>query len=78
MEGKEGVHGSDYRTITVRTSDGSTIQGKLNIGGKDRVSDIFTSDEKPFIVMVDVFLRDGQGKVLFINKEHIVWVEPEE
>jgi hypothetical protein len=23
-------------------------------------------------------LREGQGKILVVNKEHIVWVEPEE
>jgi hypothetical protein len=35
---------TEYRSITIKTSDGSTIH----------------------------------GKVMFVNKEHIVWAEPEE
>jgi hypothetical protein len=69
---------SEYRTISIKTSDGSTIQGKVNIGSKERVSDLFTGDGDPFIVLVDVTLRDGHGKILFVNKKHIVWVEPED
>ena len=67
-----------YKKITIRTSDGATIQGKVNLTSMERVSEIFTKGKSPFIVMVDAVLREGQGKVLVINKEHIVWVEPEE
>jgi hypothetical protein len=28
--------------------------------------------------MVEVMSKDSKGKVMFINKEHIVWAEPEE
>ena len=68
----------EYRTITLKTSDGSVIQGKVNLTEKQRVSDLFTQSWSPFIVMVDVLLREGEGKTLVINKDHIVWVEPEE
>jgi len=68
----------EYRTITLKTSDGSVIQGKVNLTEKQRVSDLFTQSSSPFIVMVDVLLREGEGKTLVINKDHIVWVEPEE
>ena len=67
-----------YKRITVRTSDGATIQGKLNVGSNQRVSDIFTTGDAPFIVIVEAFLREGTGKILIINKKHIVWVEPED
>ena len=67
-----------YKKITIKTSDGATIQGKVNLTSMKRVSELFTKSESPFIVMVDAVLREGQGKVLIINKEHIVWVEPEE
>jgi len=67
-----------YRKITVKTSDGSTIQGKINVAANQRVSDIFTKSEASFIVMVDVAYRDGVGKILFVNKRHILWVEPED
>jgi len=69
---------TDYRRITVKTSDGSTIQGKINVESNQRVSDIFTKSEAPFIVMIDVSYRDGVGKILFVNKRHIIWIEPEE
>jgi hypothetical protein len=69
---------TDYRKITVKTSDGSTIQGKINVSSSQRVSDIFTKSEASFIVMVDVAYRDGVGKTLFVNKRHILWVEPED
>ncbi|MGD2269168.1 MAG: hypothetical protein PVI06_02115 [Desulfobacterales bacterium] len=67
-----------YKQITIKTSDGATIQGKVNLTSKERVSDLFTKSESPFIVLVDAILREGQGKILILNKEHIVWVEPEE
>jgi hypothetical protein len=28
--------------------------------------------------MVEVMSKESKGKVMFINKEHIVWAEPEE
>lgn len=66
-----------YRAVTVRTVEGTTLTGKVNLSGVyDRVSDLFTRDEKPFIVLVDVKGRDGGTKTLIINKIHIVWVEP--
>ena len=68
----------EYRTITVKTSDGSMVQGKVNLTEKQRVSDLFTQSAAPFIVLVDVVLREGAGKTLVINKDHIVWVEPED
>ena len=68
----------DVRNITLRTTDGSTIRGRVNLGVKERVSDLFTRSEQPFIILTDASLRDGIGKVLFINKAHIVWAEPED
>lgn len=67
-----------YRSITIRTIDGSTLDGKVNIAEADRVSDLFIGGKGQFIVMVDVSFKDGHGKTMFVNKEHIVWVEPDE
>jgi hypothetical protein len=69
---------TDYRSITIKTTDGSTINGKVNLTSKQRVSDLFTEVGSPFIIMVDAVTKDGSGKILFINKQHIVWAEPEE
>ncbi len=68
----------EYRKVTVKTTDGSTLMGRINIGIKDRVSDLFTRSESPFVVLTDVETRDGSGKILILNKSHIVWVEPNE
>jgi hypothetical protein len=66
----------DYRSINLRTTDGSTFSGKVNIGLKQRVSDLFTKTEDPFIVLINVKGLEGSGDVLIVNKNNIVWVEP--
>jgi len=78
MEESKDAYKREYRSVTIRTIDGSTLLGKVNIGIKERVSDLFTKTESPFIVLFDVEHRDISGKVLFINKNNIVWVEPED
>ena len=78
MEESKDAYKREYRNVTIKTIDGSTVLGKVNIGIKDRVSDLFTKTENPFIVVFDVEHRDSSGKVLVINKSHIVWVEPED
>ncbi len=79
QEKKQTLHPEPvYKKITIKTTDGATIQGRVNLTPKERVSDLFTKSKSPFIVIVDSFLREGQGKTLIVNKEHIVWVEPED
>jgi len=68
----------EYKNITIKTTDGSTIYGQINIGENKRVSDIFTSNKSLFVVMVDVSYKENVGKTIFINKRHIVWAEPDE
>jgi len=68
----------EYKNITLKTTDGSTIYGQINIGENKRISDIFTSNESLFVVMVDVSYKENVGKTIFINKRHIVWAEPDE
>ena len=72
---------TNLKGVTIRTSDGFTFSGKINLGINERLSDMFTKEKKPFIVLCDVTFdrgKGGTGKVLFINKKHIVWAEPEE
>jgi hypothetical protein len=75
MDESKDSYKREYRRISIRTSDGSTLVGKVNIGIKERVSDLFTKTENPFIVIIDVEHQDIQGRVLFVNKNNIVWVE---
>jgi small nuclear ribonucleoprotein (snRNP)-like protein len=67
-----------FKNVTIRTTDGSTLSGKVNIGIKDRLSDLFTKGESPFVVLFDAGYKDSHGKVFIVNKNNIVWVEPEE
>jgi hypothetical protein len=78
MGDKKVEYQTEYRSITIRTTDGSTLNGQVNISPDGRVSDLFTRADKTFIVMVGVTSADTQGKTRFINKDHIVWVEPDE
>ncbi len=66
------------RRVSIKTVDGAIIQGKINIGPNKRISDVFLTGEAPFIVVYNVGRQHVQDKVLIINKQHIVWVEPEE
>lgn len=78
MEADPKAYRTDYRTITLKTVDGTTVQGKINISPNQRVSELFTLQKGPFVVMVDASYQGVAGKTLFINKQHIIWVEPEE
>jgi hypothetical protein len=78
MKPKDYSNMTDYRSVTLKTSDGSTINGKVNLASNQRVSDLFTRYESPFLIVVDAVTKQGGGKTLFVNKNHIVWVEPEE
>jgi hypothetical protein len=66
----------EYRQVNIRTTDGSTFSGKINLGYNKRISDLFKNPSDQFIVLVDVVYRDTPEKVVIINKQHIVWVEP--
>lgn len=68
----------DYRTLTVKTADGEVIRGSVNIASKERVSDMFTKGDNPFIVLTDVIFKDCEVKTLIVNKKHILWAEPED
>jgi hypothetical protein len=78
MEARKDNYKAEYKNITVRTSDGTTLKGKVNIGIRERVSDLFTKPERPFIIMLNSGNKDDSERVLIVNKDHIVWAEPEE
>ena len=78
LDAAKKIYAANYKTITIKTVDGETILGKVNLSSKQRVSDLFTrGGEQSFIVLVDATSKDVSGKTLFINKEHIIYVEPE-
>ncbi|SPD76261.1 conserved hypothetical protein [uncultured Desulfobacterium sp.] len=78
MEQIKSRYKVEPRYITVKTTDGDTISGYVNIGIKERVSDLFTKAATQFIVLYDAEHKGASAKVLFINKNHIIWAEPED
>ncbi len=69
---------TEMRNVVIRTADGATIRGKVNLGVKERLSDLFTKSESPFVIVTEATHKEGAGKTLFVNKSHIVWAEPED
>ena len=66
------------KVVSVKTVDGGIIRGKINVGEGNRISDVFLMSEAPFIVIYNIEDPMNPNKVLIINKQHIVWVEPED
>ena len=64
----------NYKEVTIKMVDGSIIEGKINIAGKQRVSEMFTSSESPFVTIVEVVSTSGIGGNIIVNKQHIAWV----
>ena len=65
--------------VSIKMVEGSVLRGKMTLETGKRVSDIFTQADNPFVVLCDVVGSQGTGsKVMIVNKNHIVWVEPEE
>jgi hypothetical protein len=68
--------------VTIKLVDGSLVKGKINLHRSDvdiqRVSDLFTKVADPFIVVFDANAEDKTGRILILNKRHIVWIAPEE
>jgi len=63
--------------VSILTVDGSMIRGKINLGDKERISDVLVKGDSPYLVVFDASTASVQGKVLIVNKQHIIWVEPE-
>jgi hypothetical protein len=68
----------NFRTVTVKLKDGTTIIGKLNIGEYKRVSDFFKKSSDQYFILSDAEYMGTPGKVIIINKNEIMLAEPEE
>lgn len=66
----------EVKEIIVRLVDGTTFKGKTNIRDKNRLSDLLNKDESPFLIMFDVNMVGYEGKVVFLNKNQIMWASP--
>jgi len=71
----------DEKEVHIRLTSGEDIWGKINIADYDvtRLSELFTKSDLYFIVVSnchDSKSEDDDGHVMFINKDHVLWVEP--
>ena len=78
MEPMADTFVKNFRSVVVKIKDGTTITGKLNIGDFPRVSDFFKKSPDQYFVLSDAEHRGMTGKVVIINKNEIVWAEPED
>ena len=61
----------NYKPVTVRMEDGSTITGKVNIRSFTRLSDFLNASGDKFIAVV-LDKEDRTRRVVMLNKSHIV------
>jgi hypothetical protein len=70
------------RELTVKLVDGSAVKGKINLHHVEhmiqRVSELFTQIQDSFLVVFDATLEGESGRILFINKQKIIWASPED
>jgi hypothetical protein len=75
------------RIIRLKLIDGTLVNGQVNINretGYERLSDLLSSNQEPFLILFNVTLYDNttenpiKHKTLFVNKNHILWAEPDE
>jgi hypothetical protein len=69
---------TNYISITVKLVDGIILDGKINILPHKRLSDFVNSSDKDFVVVVERSSIDIKDKTVFINKNKVAWVEPNE
>ena len=64
------------KKVLVRMNDGTIISGEVNIHGNDRISDLFTTDPRPFLTIFNVKYRNMKDLTIIVNKRSISFVIP--
>jgi hypothetical protein len=63
--------------VMIQTKDGHAITGQVNLGTKDRLSDMFIQSEERFVIILKAIIDNEQAKeILILNMDFIAWVEP--
>jgi hypothetical protein len=66
--------------IIIKLTDHSVVKGKINLYQRgslaNRLSDIFTVREEPFIVVFGIKDEYASNEIMIINKAHIMWISP--
>jgi len=66
----------NYKSITVKMSDGSEVKGKINIMSFARLSDLMKHSTDKFVTVL--IEEEGTQKVTIVNKDYIVWAQTED
>ena len=64
--------------VSVKLVDGTVMVGTVNTGSSRRLSDFFNKKEPGFLVIFDVCVGTRHHEVLFVNRRHILWAEPQD
>jgi hypothetical protein len=78
MKKKSSEQMTNYKSVTVKLGDGTILNGKVNVSPERRASDIFTSKEKTFVILVESDSKERSYDTIVVNKSEVVWVEPED
>lgn len=62
--------------VLIRTINGETVTGQINLGNKDRLSDMFLNSSEQFIILLKATCNDEPKEVMILNLKYIAWVEP--
>lgn len=62
--------------LLFKLSTGETVKGSIDINKNSRTSDFLKTDRAPFLTVHTVQNKAIQEGVMFIHKEHIVYVVP--
>jgi hypothetical protein len=75
MEGTQKWE-TNFKRVAVKMSDGSLLNGKINIRNFDRVRDFFKNVQDQYIVLIN---NEGQPeRTIILKNSYIVWVEAQE
>jgi hypothetical protein len=65
-----------YVGVTVKLIEGTILDGKINILPHKRLSDFINSTDKGFVIVIEGSSLEIKNKTVFINKNKVAWIEP--
>ena len=66
---------TNYKHASVKFTDGSVLNGVINIGEFKRLSDKLKRKEENIVVLVGTQTEKSEIKTYIVNTEHVIWVE---
>lgn len=65
-----------YVGVTIKLIEGTILDGKINILPHKRLSDFINSRDKSFVIVIEGSSLEIKNKTVFINKNKVAWIEP--